>query len=450
MTASLGRSRSNLSLFGALRWFGASYGLALLGYLATNAVASRWLGLAEYGYFVIVLTASTVLGQLALFGAHRGGLREAAVMEAGDEDGLRVLRAGVSAALRITLPLVSVIGGIVVWAVAGGETASRLLLGFSFAFLVALGGLQKLWANYLRGLGDIRFASLLEGRSGGTLVSVSQALFLTLGWLLVPELGVGGAIAGLTLGFALPVLYAGRRVTRRWGHLPRDGRLWRDLRTSVARNWRFAVNQFATYLGGNVEIWIAGVFLLSTDASLFSAAQRVALLLAIPLTSISVVFAPVSARLLASGENNRLQKVLRTGAALAVAGSLVLLAPMLLVPGEVLSLVFGEGFAAAATVLLLLTLGNATNLFSGLCGTALTMSRREGVVAAVQAGAVVLRVVLGSVAAYVWGMTGLAVTAAALTGATYLLLWLQARRMLGIWTHPTLRPSLALIRRTGG
>ncbi len=442
--------RPRTSLLGALRWFAASYGLAMFGYLAANAVASRWLGLTEYGYFVIVLTASTVVGQLALLGAHRGGLREAAVLAEGDEEGLRVLRGGVSAALRVTLPLASVVGGLVVWAVSNGDAGSRLLLSIGFAALVALGGLQKLWANYLRGFGEIRLASLIEGRSGGALVSLLQAVFLTAGWLLVPESGIGGAVAALALGFALPVLYAGRLVTRRWRHLPRDGHLWSDLRASVQRNWRFAVNQLATYLGGNVEIWIAGVVLLSTDASLFSAAQRLALLLAIPLTSIQVVFAPVAARLLASGETARLQRVLRTGATLAAAGSTLMFVPILALPGEVLGLVFGGAFAAGATALVLLTLGNVANVASGQCGVALTMSRHEGVVAGVQGGAVVLRVVFGSVAAYLWGLPGLAVTAACLTTATYLVLWVQARTRLGLWTHPTLRPSLAAIRHTAG
>lgn len=446
-----GPSRPKMSLLGAFGWFAASYGLAILGYLMANAIASRWLGVAEYGYFVIAITVSTVVGQLALMGAHRAGLRDAAVMADDDEAILVQLRGGASAALRISVPIASVAGGIVVFIIRDDdEVASRLLMAVGFAFLVALGGMQKLWANYLRGLGDIRWASLLEGRSGGAAVSVLQAAGLGLVWWLAPQSGLAGALAALTLGFAVPVLYAGRRVSRRWRHLPRNHHLLRDLRESWSRSWKFALNQMATYLGGTIEIWLAGLILVAADASLFSAAQRLALLLAIPLTSVQVVVAPVCARLLASGQTRRLERVLRTGATLAAVASSVLWLPMLVFPGASLRLVFGEPFAAGATTLFLLTIGNAANVLSGMCGTALTMSRHEGVVAGVQGGSVLLRVVIGSLAAIQWGLTGLAASAAALTMVVYLVLWWQARVLLGLRTHATLRPSLSVIRRTEG
>ena len=448
-----GNGKSGTSLLAALRWFVVSYGFAVLGYLVVNAVASRWLGLADFTDFVIVLTVSTVVGQLSLAGVHRGGLRDAAVLGHGGGDDvtrLRHLRAGARGARLVTLPVGALLGAAVFWAVTGGEPVERLVAAVGFGLLVHLSGLQKLWANYLRGLGEVRLASLLEGRSGGGVVSVFQALLVVAAWQLFPSSGLTGAILALVLGYALPVAYAGRRATRHWRHLPADGQLWRDLTGSVSRSWRFAVNQLSTYLGGNVELWIAGLLLVDSQASLFSAAQRLALLLAIPLTSVQVVFAPVAARLLASRETVRLQRVLRTGATLAAILSAVLLVPMLVFPGPVLGVVFGSGFEPAATVLFVLTLGNAANVLSGLCGTALTMSHREGVVAGVMATGVAFRILAGGAAAYAFGLNGLAVTATVITVATYLTLWLCSRRLLSLWTHPTLRPSLGVLRRTSG
>ena len=143
----------------------------------------------------------------------------------------------------------------------------------------------------------------------------------------------------------------------------------------------------AIYLSGAIEIWIAGVVLSSTDASLFSAAQRLALLLALPLTTLQVVVAPVVTRSLAAQQKHRLEQVLRTGATLAAAGSAVVVVPILLFPAQTLELVFGAEFAAADTALLLLTVGLVVNVASGLCGITLTMSHHEGIVAGVQAGA---------------------------------------------------------------
>ena len=179
---------SAVSVTRALVWFAAAYGLALVGYVVINGVSSRWLGTAEYGYFVIAVTTSLVVGQMGLLGAHRGGLREAAVM--GDTDDpvrLAQLRADVRVALLLSLPLAAAGSGLVMSLITGDTTATRIVAGAGFAALVWLGGVQKLWANLLRGLGAIRFASLLEGRSGGGLVSLGQAVALVLVWRLLPE-----------------------------------------------------------------------------------------------------------------------------------------------------------------------------------------------------------------------------------------------------------------------
>jgi O-antigen/teichoic acid export membrane protein len=440
---------SAMSVTRALVWFAAAYGLALVGYLVINAVSSRWLGTAEYGYFVIAVTTSLVIGQLGLLGAHRGGLREAAVMgETDDPERLARLRSDVRVALLLTIPVAAAISGVVISLITGDTTATRIVAGAGFAALVWLGGVQKLWANLLRGLGAIKFASLLEGRSGGGLVACGQAVALLLVWLLLPDTGLTGALAAMAVGFAGPVLIAGVMVHRRWAHVPGRTPLWSGARDSVRRNWRFAINQFAVYAGMTVELWVAGLVFGEVDASHYAAAQRLSLLLAIPMTAVQVVFAPVAARMLDQGRTEDLQAVLRTGATAAGVVTSFVWIPMLIAPGAVLALVLGEPFRGAAAPLVVLTLGGLANVVVGLAGTALTMSHREGVVAAVQTGSVVARIACGFTAAILWGPVGLAASAALVAAATYGLMWWQAKRLLGVRTDVTLRPRLSLLGRT--
>lgn len=444
--------RPRVSLLGSLGWFVGSYGVAIGGYLAANAIASRWLGADEFGYFVILVTASAVLGQLGLLGVHRAGLREAARMDGQrDDEVLEVLRRGARAVLVVPLPIVGLLGGAGVFLITAGESMSdRWTLAVGFMCMVILGGQQKLWANLLRGLGEIRAASLLEGRSGGAVVALLQALVLLLIWQLAPSTGLAGSVVALSVGFAIPVGWAAWRVRRRWRHINHRGALFADLKLVLQRDWRFALNQFATFLNSSVELWIAGILLVGTATSLFGAAQRLSLLLVIPLTSVQVVFAPVAARLVGQEDRQRLQLLLRSGATVAAAVTAVLWIPMLLVPGDVLGFVFGASFKEAATVLFLLTLGSIANVASGMCGTALTMSRFEGDVATIQAVTVMIRTVAGGAAAAVFGLTGLGVSAAVMTVLTYGALWYLARWRLGLRTEPTFRPSLRAMRQTAG
>lgn len=454
--AGLGARASALprsSLLGALGWFGLSYGFAIVGSLGINAVASRWLGVQGFGYFVIATTVSTGIGQLALLGVHRMGLRDAATMEVGaDRDTvLGELRSAARGAIMVSLPLFSLVAAAVLYLVLGHlSSGDRVLLATVFGVLVYLNGMQKLWASYLRGMGALRLAGLLEGRSGGALVVVTQAVALTLAWWLLAPTGLTGALLAIGVGYLLPVLALGAVVQRRWRHLERGVGAVVALVRAVRRTWKFAVNQFASYLGSAIEIWMAGLLLSALDTSLFSAAQRLALLIVVPLIALQVVFAPLCARLLHQGDTERLERVLRTGATVAALGTVVLWLPTVLTPEVVLGVVFGQQFSAAAGVLVVLSLGNLVNVLTGLSGVALTMSHREGAAATIQVATLLLRVVVGTIAALVWGVWGLAVSSAAISTLSFAAMWWRARVLVGVSTHVTLRPEFGLLRSTQG
>jgi len=430
-------------------WFGLSYGAAILGYLAVYAFAARLLD-DDFGYFVIAIATSTVLGQLGLIGGHRGGLREAARLKGDDVEGIRNLRRIVRAVSWVTLPVTGILTAVATFLVMNdSDSRTRWAVAVCMASLVWIGGQQKLWANYLRGFGQIRVASLLDGRSGGALVALCQGALLGSGLLLVPGLGLAGALAAMAFGFVLPVLFAWWKVSNRWRHVPVKGRIIHDVRQVASQHWRFAVNTLGATVSGTADVWIAGIMLASMDVSLFSAAQRLAILLTIPLTSLGVVFSPVISRL-AERDDGNLERLLRTGASLAAVLTGLLWLPILVFPGPLLEAIYGDPFRDAAYILVILTVGSISNVLTGMCGMALTMSRHEAVAAKVQIVGAVTRVVAGFIAVWQFGVMGLAASTAAVTMGLTATLWYLARRRMGLATHPTLRPDLRLLRRTPG
>jgi hypothetical protein len=70
------------------------------------------------------------------------------------------------------------------------------------------------------------------------------------------------------------------------------------------------------------------------------------------------------------------------------------------------------------------------------------MSHKEGTSAAIQAVTAVLRVGVGALAAYHWGLLGLAISSAALSVVMYAVMWHVARSIVGVRTDPTLRPKI--------
>ncbi len=434
-----------------------------MGVLVINMVAGRWLGPRDFGVFVTALTASALLGQVGLLGSHRSGLREVArLRDSDDREAMAVLRNGVRAVSLTSLPLAGLVGAVGAWVVQPGEAVlPRLLASLAVAALVVLGGQQQLWANYVRGLGHTRFASLLEGRSGGALVAALQALCMGLAWVIAPDAGVGGALLAVAAGFLVPVLAARRVVHRRWRGLGGPApHLRRDLAHTARRDWRFLSAQVAAFLNVSVELWIATLLLARVDASMFSAGQRLALLLLLPLTAMQVVLAPVIAR---DGSPDgapegphdgppppSLERIVRTATTAATVVALLLALPLVVAPGAVIRILYGEGFGGAVPVMLLLAVGTLGNVATGVAGTALSMQGQERVAAWVQWSGAILRVALGVPAALLFGLHGLTLSALTVAVFVFTVMWWAAHRVLGLYTHCTIRPDFSLLRRTTG
>lgn len=441
------KARVPMSLGRAIAWFAVAYAAAIAGYLGLNAAAGRLLGPETFGYFVIALTLALVAGQLGLIGVHRSGLREASRLEREDVERLAELRRGVRAVVLVSLPLAGAVTGLLAWLIASDQTTvDRAVIAVSVGALVILNGLQKLWANYLRGFGQVRAASMLEGRSGGAVVALLQAALVLAVWQLVPSWGLAGALAAVVVAYAIPVGYASRLVARHWGHATSTTRILHDLRHVASRDWKFASVQVGTLLNASVEVWIAGLILTSVDTSMFGAAQRLSLIVALPMAALQVVFSPSISRLAVKGSPAALQRLLRTGAALATGVTLLVALPLFVAPRWILDVVYGPGFQQAVIPLVLLTCALIVNALTGLAGLTLSMAHREGMAAQVQWGALVTRVAVGTAAAAFLGLDALAASAALVSSGMFLVMWRRTKGELGVNTAVTGRPDLSILK----
>jgi O-antigen/teichoic acid export membrane protein len=433
----------------SLAYFVPSYALAIVGYLALNVVAARMLGTASFGYYAVLLTVATFIGQFSLFGVHRAGLREAA--RADDSETLLKLRRGVQAVLRIPLPTSSVVAGVAVWMWLGGDRRAAITAVLT-AVLVYESGYGVVTANFLRGLGHLRAASLLAGRSGGALVAVCQVVCVLIIYLVAPDSGLPGVLLGTVVGYALPLMWVWWILERSWPRTAEQTRPWQDLLTVIKRDWKFTVSQSGGYLNSTVELWLGAALLTAPNASLFAAAQRIGRLLVIPASSMSIVFSPAISRLAKPDRRPHLEMLVRTAASVTTVVSGVLWVPMIVAPYIILRLVFNDRFAVApaAAALILISTGYMLNAVSGMSGTTLSMSHHEGDTAVITWCVVATRLVSGGICAKLGGPIALAASSAAISVLYYAATWSTVRRRLNISTHATLRPKLALLRRIPG
>ncbi|MGH3504505.1 MAG: lipopolysaccharide biosynthesis protein [Nocardioidaceae bacterium] len=197
----------------------------------------------------------------------------------------------------------------------------------------------------------------------------------------------------------------------------------------------------------HLEIWLAGVLSAGVSASYFAGAQRIALLVMVPLTLLQVVVSPVISRLRAYSDLAVLEQTARSSSSVLVGTACLLCVPLLVVPGNLLLLVFGNQLLPAASLLPLLGISYVLRAASGLSSMVLSMSNFEGIASSFQWAEVVARGGVGTWALMTWGPIGLAVSSLLVSAATVATLWWLSYRHLGIRSYPTVRPSLRLLAR---
>src|SRR5204863_3188496 len=169
---------AHLSLRRQAVWVVACRSVGVVATLASNVLAARLLGPAEFGAYLLVTTVIALGGLLAM-----AGLNEAALRFISESLALRKLslarayvrrtlsRAGISSAIASIVVTV----GFAALVLATRNSSQPAALLALVAVGIAVLAWQQLGAELLRAFGDLRLASLFSGgQTGGP---VSNLLF---------------------------------------------------------------------------------------------------------------------------------------------------------------------------------------------------------------------------------------------------------------------------------
>ena len=421
--------------------------------MAGHMLASRWLGPTEYGQFVLLTTVIALGSIFAMKGLNEAGLRFLAESLA---RGGPQLAQSYLARIGWTLWINSVVATIVF--AAAMFLFHTFIRSFNDPFwLIAFtsGGMmllawQQVTAESLRGYGELGRASLYSGgQTGGP---VSNLLFLALfglSALCYSQIGLIWAVLIavvsilLTLPFAIGGLWkvSHKYIDQQPAHEsgpndPSDSKVSEEQNRLMNRVGTVLMfNQMLAFGVAQLDIWIGAAFLEGADLGFYGAAKRALMLVALPLQMAMMVALPVVPRLRAQNKTKELEKFLRSTASYAAVPSLLAAVVLLMFPGLILAIVFGPEYAAAATILVVMIIGQIVGVAVGNPPYVLAMAGQQKIVFSVNLAAAAVMAIFGTIGAIKFGGTGLAIGAAASLVVQQATLWWVARRRLGIWTH---------------
>jgi len=410
--------------------------LAALSGLFLTVMLTRLLSQAEIGQYFILLSAVSIASVTIGCGLNFSVVRFVAEAQALQQP---ALTKGVMAAALMMLAGSGMLLGMVLLSSWGEAALQRYLLqpvGWPLAavlliWTVAL-ALQTLFAEMFRGMQMILLAALFGGvlASGLTLGLLAvRLLFAPPTLIFVLAMVRLGALISVTLAAGLMW-----HVTRR---LPGAPVLpWRRLAQTSLPLW---ITNLMLVVLMQADLWILHSQGNSAQVALYGAASRLIQFLTLPLLVLNAALMPLIATRHTLGEQVRLQTLLRSAAALASTPALLAILAFLLVGAPLLHLFYGAGYEAAKPLLLILSLGQLSNVLCGSAGYTLMMTGRQQDMMWFTAAAGVLMIGLGLLLVKPYGAIGVACAAAFSLGMQSLVMWWRVKAALGIWTHAPLR-----------
>lgn len=394
--------------------------------LLVGILLARALGPAGYGIYGAAMAVLALLSVAAEAGTPRMVTREVASAETKED--WEHLRGVLFWARRLALfASASIFAVVLGWAILLGDWNSPVLLtiliGLPLIAFMALGNVASAGLNGLH--------RLLQGQLADVILRPALfALLLALALLTLPNgldpvsamacgvasAGIAYVAAAMMLRRALPP--AARSATRRIA--PH----WLASAINIALSDAVRVGQLQ--LGVLITIAIAG----AEVAGFYRVAASLYVVVALPEALFNMIGAPVLAKLLASGDAERLQRVLAWVAAASLGATLLAVAPLLFWSEDIAILLLGREFAAAGLPLAVLGVGCLITTALGPSLILLSVGGRDRDVAWCGAAAILLLVAASVPLVTAWGAPGAALGYAISFFAWRLLMWHRARRTL--------------------
>lgn len=421
--------------------------LGITSTVAANVVLARLLAPEAFGDFVVICSIANASSVVALFGMNSGAVRFAAEQLArGNRFGARhVLRlcfrlTGCSAAVTATLVFLGMI-------LSAGHFL-RLEYPFPIAVLTAcalsIQAFSNLNAAALRGIGEMRYSSVIGGQAAAVGPMASSLFFIGVassGCLLTMSLT--RALFVYVIAFALTLfigtMWFRRTATKVLGepqsHLAADQTELLDGRSILASCLPMLLVQILSITSRQGGLWVAGVSCPPDELALYAGANRAIQLVVMPLGLVNLSVMAFIPQLKTQGRLPELERVLRVSAGWAAIPSFLALLAFVTAPATILEIFLGPDYRGAAGILSILGFGQFALVWVGSSELTLVLSGHARAAAMINATSATTILVGGPVIASWYGTTGLAILAAAVIVGQCMSQWLMARKLVRIWTH---------------
>ena len=250
-----------------------------------------------------------------------------------------------------------------------GESSYALpfrILSIGLVFQVA----ARVYAAALNGTHHIWQSNLVNNSLSNVIVLCALLTLLALNH----ELDLTHVLSIMVLGRALMMFIVARYWHRVVGNMDEHRIDYPPTRSGelIMHSRPLFTTAITIILLENSFVFLLSVFNSAESVGIFSVCARVTLIFTLVLQVVNSTMAPVIAQTYASNDKQRLQQSLKSVSRLLFAGGLLSFGIVVVAGHEILGL-WGDDFRLGYVPLVIMSIGQVLNLFSGLSGNALVM-----------------------------------------------------------------------------
>ena len=335
-------------------------------------ILARNLGAADYGLYVLSISAASIFAGISLLGLDDAMVRYVAILS-GRRD-----RGGVWGTVQIGLG-VSVLAGVLMGAglfIAAQPIAQNLFdeprltpLLRLFAFVVPFLTVSNVLAGTVRGFRRMDYSAFAENVVMSLVRLVLVVILSLMNGLSLYAAGVVFGISDVAASVTLIILLnkvfplgeAFHRVPRR------------DLRAIFGFALPLWLSGLLRQFRRNIQTFFLGTLAAASSVGVFAVANNVTLVGHVWLLSIYMAVKPILAQLHDQRDHGRLARLYATSTRWTLSLNVPFFLVLVLYPQAILN-VFGASFVAGTTVLVLLAFAELMNAGTGICGPLIDMT----------------------------------------------------------------------------
>ena len=415
-------------------------GIALFGkiigrglQLAVQVVLARLLGPMQFGLYVLGATVFQVGQQIGLMGLdngviHFGGL--ALHQDDKKDEFFAVIRAAQFLSLGSAL-----IVGLVVFILSPWFALNIIhqvelidvLRGFALTLIFATG--LRVNSAVTRITRKMHFSVLSEDIfpylvSLGLIYLFFQSLKLSLSFAVI------AVIAGFGAGWLLSQFFVVRLFKSQPVAVPM--KLAKELVLFSLPTFVAVMFVFSLY---GATIFLIGYFLSPQDVGIYQSASQISTLPVIILVAFNAIFTPMIHKLNQESQKPRLNELFKISTKWGLYVSLPLLMTVMIMPGQLLDVLYGQAYLNGTWPLVILILAQTINTSTGAVGFLLVMNGHQNRWLFLTGISFIIGLGLNIWLIPMWGIVGAAIANGCSVAFLYLSALLHVRSSLGMWPY---------------